>query len=253
MILSVVITTFNEAHNIASCIQSVQALADEIIVMDSFSTDETVQIAQSMGAKVVQRKFDNYSAQKNAANALAQFDYILSIDADELLSAPLQSEILAEKNKKFPYDAYILPRLTQYCGTWIYHCGWYPDVAIRLWHKQKGLWVGALHEKVILPEFYTQKTFKHPILHYSFPTLAVHLEKANRFSTLAAQSLFEKGKTAHWTYALFSAWFTFVKKYILQKGFLDGYAGFLVCYFSALSNFLKYNKLYFLNKQKVNT
>jgi len=248
--LSVIIITWNEEKNIAACIKSVQKVADEVLIMDSFSTDHTIEIAKSLGAKVIQRKFDHYSAQKNTANTAAKYDYILSIDADENLSESLEKEIILEKEKNFPADAYELSRLTQYCGTWIYHCGWYPDRAIRLWNRQKGEWVGTLHEKVEMPKTANLQQLKFPILHYSFPTLEKHIQTANKYSSIAALDLFQRGKSVHWSYAFLSAYFTFFKKYILQKGFLDGYAGFLVCYFSALSNFLKYNKLYFLNQKQ---
>lgn len=250
--ISAVIITYNEEKNIENCLKSLKKIADEIIILDSFSTDKTCEIAKKFGAKVEQRKFDDYSSQKNAAQSFTQYDYILSIDADEALSEALVEEILTEKNKNLTCFAYNLPRLTSYCGQWIYHCGWYPDRAVRLWRKDLGIWEGVVHEKITGKALENIGFLKNPILHYSFPTLSTHLKKVDLYSTISAEEMFKKGKKTHWIYAFLSAWFTFVKKYFFQLGFLDGYVGFLVCYFSALSNFLKYNKLYFLYKEHEN-
>ena len=245
--ISVIIITHNEEKNIGRCIDSVRLLADEIIVMDAYSTDKTVEIAQTKGAYVKQGFFMGYIQQKNAANALAAHDYILSLDADEALDENLANAILQAK-KNFTADAYSMNRCTNYCGKYIRTGTWYPDRKIRLFNKRFARWGGDLpHEKIELTG--GDKKVQHlkgDILHYSFPTLEKHLEKNNTYSSIAAQALHAAGKKSSWFKILVNPFWAFVHGYFFRLGFLDGFYGFVIAINSAHGTFLKYIKLYHL-------
>ena len=248
--LAVAIISFNEQDQLPKLLSSIQEIADEIWVMDSFSTDQTVEIAKSAGAKVISRKFTDYSDQKNSLYQNIKTDFILSLDADEFLSTELIEEIKKEKEKGFLYDTYSFPRLTNYYGKWLKKGGAYPERAIRLWKNSSAYWEGEIHEKLKIKENSRLFYFQSPILHNSFPTLADHIQTCNRYSSISAQLLFEKGKKYPWYFAFLNAKFTFIKKYFLKGGCLEGFHGFLACYLAALSNFLKYTKLYFLHQNE---
>ena len=166
--LSVVIITFNEEQNIERCLQSIVNIADEIIVLDSFSTDKTEEICKKFNVKFHQHKFDGHIQQKNRALGLAENDYVLSLDADEVPNEILLSEIMRIK-ANLSSDAYYFNRLTNYCGKWIKHCGWYPDQKLRIWNKNKGEWGGVNpHDKVIMQENTSLEYLKGDLLHYSY-------------------------------------------------------------------------------------
>lgn len=241
--LSVVIITFNEERNIERCLKSVQPIADEIIVVDSFSTDKTEMICRSYGTRFFQRPFDDYSNQKNYAVDLASFDYILSLDADECLSEGLTEEIVSIKSS-WSCDGYKLDRLTNYCGTWIRHCGWYPDSKLRLWDRRQGRWGGPNpHEILVMAPGSKIGHIRGDLLHYSFYTIEQHVRQVNFFSEMAARNLFEKGKNVSVAYILISPVAKFVRDFILKRGFMDGYYGLVVCVISSYAKFLKYAKL----------
>lgn len=239
--ISAVIITGNEEKNIGRCLASLQGIADEVIVIDSFSTDGTKNICEQYGAYFERKEFIDYSDQKNYANALAQYPIIFSIDADEELSEELKKSVLAIK-ADFKADGYSVNRRTNYCGKWIRYCGWYPDTKLRFWRKEKASWKGAIHETL---EFTGTKgeTLKGDLLHYSFPTMEGHVAKLNRYAEMAAKEMFERGKKASLFKMLTSPIFEFIKKYILQRGFLDGYYGFVICTLSAYNKFYKFAKL----------
>ncbi|MCX6232906.1 MAG: glycosyltransferase family 2 protein [Bacteroidetes bacterium] len=241
--ISAVIITFNEERNIQRCISSLHAVADEIVVVDSFSTDKTAEICNSIGVKFFQTKWDGYAKTKNYGNNLAEFDYILSIDADEVLAEALKKEIIEFKNSNNPKDAYRFNRLTNYCGSWIYHCGWYPDTKLRLWNKQRGKWEGNIHEEVIMLKDSTIASFKGDLLHYSYFSIQQHINQANKFTDLTAMEAYRKGKKASIFKIIFSPWVKFIRDYFLKLGFLDGYHGFIICKISAFASLLKYMKL----------
>lgn len=246
LVLSAVIITCNEELNIARCLDSVSKVADEIIVLDSWSTDRTVEIARSWGAIVKQGYFSGYIQQKNLANSFASNNYILSLDADEALDEELIASILAAKNN-FTADAYTMHRATNYCGKFIRRGTWYPDTKIRLFKKHAAKWGGANpHEKIELPESATVAHLRGDILHYSFPTLESHIQKNNRYSTLAAKTMYTRGKKSSWFKLLVNPFWAFLHCYIIRLGFLDGYLGFSVAINSAHGTFLKYMKLYHL-------
>ncbi|MGD0709899.1 MAG: glycosyltransferase family 2 protein [Bacteroidales bacterium] len=248
--ISVVIITLNEERNIERCLKSLEEVADEIIVLDSFSTDKTSEICQKFPVKFIQKEWMNYSASKNFANSNASYDYILSIDADEALSDELKRAILELKTSDNLFDAYCFNRLANYCGKWIRHGGWYPDTKLRLWNRHKGQWEGEIHEAVKMERNTKTGFIKGDLLHYSYYSIEQHLNLMNKYTDIMANELFNIGKNASIFKLLFSPVFKFIRDYILKLGFLDGYTGFVICRISTRASFLKYTKLRRLNRSK---
>ncbi|MFC2100753.1 glycosyltransferase family 2 protein [Bacteroidota bacterium] len=241
--ISAVIITFNEEKNICRCIDSLQDIADEILVVDSFSTDRTKEICEEKKIRFVQNTWEGYIEQKNFGNNLAIHDYILSIDADEALSEELRNSI-AEIKRNWKFDGYEMNRLTNYCGKWIKHCGWYPDRKLRLFNKLKGKWEGyMIHEHIQLDEESSKTLLKGDLYHYSYYNISEHMIQANHFSDIAADVLFSGGKNAGLFKLFFSPIFRFIRDYFFKLGILDGYYGFIICQLSAHAVFLKYSKL----------
>lgn len=247
--LSAVIITYNEERNIARCINSVLAVADEIIVVDSFSTDKTEEICNTYkNLTFIKHKFDGHIEQKNYALAQARYDYVLSLDADEELSTQLIEQIKMLK-LNFQQDAYRFNRLTNFCGHWVRHCGWYPDKKIRLWNKKKGNWGGENpHDKVIMQDKTAIKNLNHNILHYSFNNIDEHLKQIEYFTTISSKAAFKKQKKSNWVKIYYKTIFKFFRDYFLKLGFLDGKYGFIICKNSAYAKYLKYKKLMLLNQ-----
>jgi len=247
--LSVVIITLNEERNIGRCLDSVKDIADEIIVVDSFSTDRTENICKQKGVRFVKHKFEDYINQHIFADSLVTQDYILSLDADEALSDELQKSI-GEIKMDFETDAFTMNRMTNYCGQWIKHCGWYPDKKLRLYHKNAGEWSGMkIHESFSLKEGISITHLQGDILHYSFYTISEHINQANKFTNITAQVAFDKGKKASNLKIFFSPIVKFLRDYFFNLGFLDGFNGFLICQISANATFLKYVKLREMQKK----
>ena len=239
--LSVVLITFNEGHHIAKCLKAVQAVADEIVVIDSGSTDDTIEVCKAYGARVINLTWSGYSAQKNFGNNQTSLDWILSIDADEVLNETLIQSIL--KWKRNPQAA-CFKRMTNYCGTFIKYGGWYPDVKVRLFNKQETQWEGTIHE--VLRGLSKENTFllEGDCLHYSYYSVQQHYAQAEKFTTIQAEDLFQQGKKSPWYKRIFSPISKFVVDYFFRLGFLDGKAGFTVARISAYATFLKYKKLH---------
>lgn len=247
MRLSAVIITFNEEKNIARCLASLQGVVEEIIVVDSFSTDKTKEICESFGAKFIRRAWTGYSDQKNYANSLASQEYLLSIDADEMLSAELQQAIA---NVQPPYaEAYGMNRLTNYCGHWIRHCGWYPDHKIRILKKGIAQWEGLIHETLNFEKPVNVVALKGDLLHYSFYTMGQYVRQQDKFTDLTAEKAFSKGKTTSSLGIFLRPKWRFFRDFILKKGFLDGKWGYQVCKIMAFATFMKYVKLQQLHAQ----
>lgn len=249
--LSVVIITFNEEKNIARCLESVKDIADEIVVLDSFSKDSTKQICESYGVKFYEHTFDGHIQQKNRAIAYASHPYILSLDADEALDETLKQSILAVK-QNWTHDGYYMNRLTNYCGHWVKHCNWYPDTKLRLWDSRKGSWTGINpHDKYELAD--GDKNTKHlkgDILHYSYYTQQDHYKQVEYFTTIAAKAFLEAGKKAPLYKLIVNPMAKFIDHYILHLGFLDGKAGFLISKISAYATYLKYKKIRAISNAK---
>ena len=248
--LSVLIITYNEEANIGPCLDSVQTIADEIIIVDSQSTDKTIEICLSKGAKVVQHPFENFVKQRNLANAEAKYDYVFALDADEVVSPELNASIL-EMKKNWKHDAYEINRLNNYCGKWIKHCGWYPEWRARIFDRRKGEWAGLLvHESLKLHTGTSSAKLTGHLLHYSYNSISEHIQRINRYTDLTAQEAIMKGKKSN----LFKIWFNpklrFFRDYIIKGGFRDGYYGYIICKISSLSTFLKYSKIRDAHRQE---
>jgi len=244
MQLSVVVITFNEERNIGRCLASVAGIADEIIVVDSASTDNTKTIAENYGAKVIQRAFTGYSDQKNFATAQASHDWILSLDADEEVTETLKLSLQQVKTAP-ACKVYEMPRLTNYCGKWIRHCGWYPDHQTRLYDRTAGAWVAKqVHEFWQPADTGTKKgVLKGDLLHYSFSSVSEHLKKIEKYSELAARDAVAKGKKVSLLKVWLSPKWHFFTEYFIKLGFLDGYTGYVICKLSAYQAFVKYSKI----------
>ncbi|RYG41038.1 MAG: glycosyltransferase family 2 protein [Chitinophagaceae bacterium] len=249
-LLSVVIITYNEEKNIGRCIDSVREVADEVVVLDSFSTDRTVQIAEMKGAFVYRQKFTGYGAQKNKALEFAKYNYVLSLDADEMLDEELKISIIKAK-KGFAFSAYKMNRCAFYRGKFIKHGTWYPESKIRLFDKRLLKWEGLdIHEKIQLPSTMAVYPLKGDILHFICDSNKAHIRRSDNFSTLAAQSLYKSGKRTNWFKIMASpAWF-FVNDFFLRGGFLSGVQGWMIAKNQTRYHFLKYAKLYKLQKTK---
>jgi glycosyltransferase involved in cell wall biosynthesis len=250
--LSVVIITFNEEKNIERCLLSVKEVADEIVVLDSFSTDKTREICEKQGAKFFTHAFDGHIQQKNRAITYASYPHVLSLDADEALDKVLMNSIKEVKNK-FDKDGYYLNRLTNYCGHWVRHCGWYPDAKLRLWDSRKGHWTGTNpHDKYEM--FDGDENTGHlngDILHYSYYSIEDHYKQVEYFTNIASKAYFDEGRKASFYKLIVNPVAKFVDHYILHLGFLDGKAGYLISRISAYAAYLKYKKLRQLHYQNV--
>lgn len=243
-LLSVVIITFNEAANIGRCLVALGDVADEVLVVDSFSTDSTVEICQQHGARVVQNAFAGYVEQKNFATAQARHDHILQLDADEVLTDELRASIHAAK-ADWQHAAYSLSRLTNYCGHWVRHGGWYPDRKPRLYDRRRGSWAGLLlHERYEVDAGQTTGLLAGNLLHYSYHSVAQHVAQLNRFTSIAAQERALRGHTRVTLFhLLIKPWWKFTHGYVVRLGFLDGFAGLCIAAISAGGVFLKFAKL----------
>jgi glycosyltransferase involved in cell wall biosynthesis len=251
--LSVAVITLNEEKNIRRCLSSIAHLADEIVVIDSFSTDQTEAICSEFGVRFEKHAFEGYIQQKNYALSLCKNDFVLSLDADEAISEKLAHSIFEEKKKGFPYSAYSMNRLTNYCGQWIRHCGWYPDVKLRLFDKQLGRWGGTNpHDKFILKNLNTEVShLSGDILHYSYYKIEEHYEQAGHFATVAAKALHSNGKRSSLPLATIKTIAKFIRNYFIKAGFLEGKNGFTISKISALETWWKYTRLIHLNNKNL--
>jgi glycosyltransferase involved in cell wall biosynthesis len=246
--LSVVIITYNEEKNIARCIDSVITLADEILILDSNSNDNTVAIAESRGAIVKQESFKGFIQMKNIAVQLAGNDYILSLDADEALD-PVLADSIRKVKENFTFQAYRMNRCTNYCGQFIRHGTWYPDRKIRLFDRRIAQWGGINpHDRIVLQENITAEQLRGDILHYSYYSIAEHAAQNNKFSTIAAESLFTNGKRTRLLNIIINPLWAFIQSYFIKAGFLDGLFGFVIAIQISHMTFLKHIKLYLLWK-----
>lgn len=248
MDISVVIITYNEQERLEPTLKSVADVAAEIIIVDSYSTDDTIKIAKKYTQKVFTRKWTNYSDQKNFANSKAAFPWILSLDADERISPELKEELLQLKDREPEANGFSMPRQVFYLGRWIKHTVWYPDRKLRLFRKDKAYWEGEfVHEKLILEG--EAKKLNGPLLHFTYSSIHEHLDQINAFSDLAAQKLYAKQKKCGWAKLVLQPIFGFIKSYYFKAGILDGFAGFVVSVLHGYSIFLRYAKLREIRKK----
>lgn len=251
MQLSAVIITFNEERNIARCITSVKAVADEVVVVDSFSTDRTREIAEAHGARFIHHAFEGHIEQKNWAITQAGHPWVLSLDADEALDEELTRSIRDVKRGTPAADGYTMNRLTNYCGTWIRHGGWYPDRKLRLWDSTKGAWTGTNpHDRYEPGPGSRIAHLQGNLLHYSYYTLEDHVRQVDYFTSIAAGDLFRRGRRADFVKLFLSPAAKSIGDYVFRGGFLDGWHGFVIARISAHATFLKYAKLRQLWREK---
>jgi glycosyltransferase involved in cell wall biosynthesis len=241
--ISAVIITFNEERNIGRCLAALAGVADEIVVLDSFSTDRTQEICLEYGARFEQHAFDGHIEQKNRALAAATHPFVLSLDADEALSETLRQSILAIKNHP-EYDGFIVNRRTNYCGQWIAHSGWYPDRKLRLFDRRLGHWGGTNpHDRVEMLDGARTMRLDGDLLHYSYYTVEEHLARARKYAHIAAAAMHNQSKRGAWWRMWVSPAAKFLRNYFLKLGFLDGPAGWTICRISALETYWKYREL----------
>jgi glycosyltransferase involved in cell wall biosynthesis len=244
MKISATIITLDEEANIARAIESLRC-CDEIIVVDSGSTDRTMEIAAKLGARVVEMHWRGYAGQKNHASDQASNDWILSIDADESLSEALEAEIWQIKKSGPKHDAYTMPRLAQYLGRWIYHGGWYPDRKIRLFDRRKAKWTGEfVHESVTVEG--NVGNLESNLLHFTCESLSGHLRTLDRYTTLAAEQLVARKVPIGFMNLVIDPAWTFFNTYFIKLGFLDGMEGLCIAHMAATYNFLKFAKAKFM-------
>ncbi|MGB7209860.1 MAG: glycosyltransferase family 2 protein [Pyrinomonadaceae bacterium] len=249
MNISAVIITFNEEKNIADAIESV-AWADEIIVVDSESSDQTREIATASGAKVLTRKWEGFASQKQFAVDQAENDWVFSLDADERVSPQLREQILALKDSGFLADGYKTPRLSIYMGRPIRHGGWYPDRQLRLFNRKKGRWKDVLiHESFKMNDGAQTGSLAGDIMHYSVENAEYHHRMiGERYAPLAAKQMFDNGRRTSLLKIAIAGPSAFIRTYFLKAGFLDGLPGFVIAKFVAHHAFLKHIILWELQK-----
>lgn len=240
--LSVVIITFNEEKNIGRCLESVREIADEIVVVDSYSNDKTRQICEKYDVRFIEHKFEGYIQQKNYAISQATYIHQFSLDADEALSDELKSEIKKLKENWY-CDGFRMKRLPNYCGKWIRHSSWYPDIKLRLYNSTKGKWQGANpHDKFEMIENSSVGFLNGDILHYTFSSISENIMQADKFSTIAAREMVTRGKPVYFFMIIFNPIAKFIRNYLLHLGFLDGYYGFCICSIATYATYQKYKK-----------
>jgi glycosyltransferase involved in cell wall biosynthesis len=241
--VSAIVVCFNEERNIGACLDSLR-WCDEIVVVDSFSTDRTLEICRQYTERVVQRKWAGYRDQKAFAHSLATKDWVLLVDSDERVSPELRDEI---KESLASYDSayagFSVPRLLFYLGRWWWRGGWYPDADVRLFRRERATWGGTdPHEKILVDG--KVRRLRNPLYHFSYRDIEDHIQRINRFTSILSQELSNEKKRWRLSDALLRPGFRFFRSYVLQRGFLEGFAGFYVAVTSAVYVFLKYAKLW---------
>ena len=249
--LSGVIITYNEERDIAQCLESLINVVDEIVVVDSFSSDNTKAICKTFKVRFIEQKFLGYIEQKNFALAQAQYNHVVSLDGDEALSKTLQQSII-ELKSNWVYDGYYANRLNKLCGQWIKHTTWYPDKKLRVFDKRKATWTGINpHDKISLKDSSKKVGFlKGDILHTNYHTYSEHNQQIEKFTTIAAQAYYGLGKKSSIFKLIVNPTWAFFQSYFIKLGFLDGFNGFYISVQTAHIRFLKYTKLRELNKKK---
>ena len=243
--LSVVIITKNEQDNVKKCLESIK-WANEVIILDSGSADKTVEICKHYTNQVYSTDWPGFGIQKQRALDLSTGDWVLSIDADEIVSLQLKNEILEKIKSKSNVDAYLIPRLSWYQGKCIRHSGWYPDYVLRLAKRSTARFTpDKVHERLKVSG--TVGKLSSDILHYPYRNISHHIQKMNTYSSLSAEQMFAQGRKVNWILVILKPSFAFFRAYILKQGFLDGWPGLSVSISTALSVYLKYVKLKELN------
>lgn len=247
--ISALIITLNEERNIQRCIDSLINVVDEIVVLDTGSSDRTCELAIQKRVRVFSTDWKGYSQTKNEGHKLLNYDWVLSLDADEALSSELQQSIL--KVKDHLNGVYRMPRLTNYCGQWIRHGGWYPDKKIRLYQKHEAFWKGDfVHEQLyVLPDL-CNTDLKGDILHFSYYSVKEHLGRAKNYAELGAKKIIQQQESIFGK-SLINPLVRFIKMYFVKAGFLDGWNGLVIASISSFEVFLKYKKAGELRRDKI--
>ena len=248
--ISACIISYNEEQKIEDCLKSLEGVVDEIIVVDSLSTDKTKEIIKKYTDKIYDQKFLGHVEQKNLAVEKAGNDWILSLDCDERLTDELKKSILKIKNNIENADAYRVARRTFYVYRWLNHC-WYPDLKVRLFNRKTAKWGGTNpHDRVEVAGT-NIVTLDGDMQHYSFNSISEHIQTLDSFTEIGANEIIKKNKKVSiispWTHGLW----TFLKLYVFKKGFMDGYAGLVVSVLSGMHAFVKYNKVLFKRWKKL--
>lgn len=248
--ITAVVITYNEGRNIQRCIASLKTVAEEIIIVDSYSTDDTVAICKREGVTIVQHEWSGFGPQKNLGNAMAAHDYILSLDADEELDDRLIQSILDAKKQGLK-GLYMINRLNYYYGKFIQHGDEYPDRKIRLFNRKDAAWNTELvHETLNAVSGIPVTVLSGKLLHYTYYRIAEHINKANKYTSLAADNMYRSGRKASAFKIIVNPLFAFFRSYILKRGFLDGMHGFILAVQNAHGTFLKYIKLWEICRTK---
>ena len=247
--MSACIIAFNEEDRIADCIRSL-AWCDEVLVVDSHSTDRTREVAADCGARVIERDWPGHVAQKEFTIRAAQHDWVLCIDADERVSPALRAEILALRDAGFPGAAgWKMPRMSCYLGRWIRHGTWYPDLCLRLFDRRRGRWGGHdPHDRVELDS--PPRRLAGDLLHYPYRSFAEHLRTIDNYTTIMARGLRERGRRARTSDLVLRPAVRFFRFYALKGGFLEGWRGLLLAYLAAYYVRLKYAKLLVMEREE---
>lgn len=244
--MTLVIITLNEEDNIERCIKSAPFVSD-IVVLDSGSQDKTLNKAAALGARVFSEAWRGFGSQKQRATELAQTDWILNLDADEVLSPELQTEIFNRFPNLDPERGYLFPRKSFHMGRWILHGGWYPDRQLRLYNRTQSNWSETqIHERVVAKK---EESFQHPLLHFVFKNLADQIQTNNRYSSLQAESQFQRGDRFSVFKLLVKPWSKFLECYFLKQGFRDGLPGFVIAVGAGYSVFLRWAKIWELQNK----
>jgi len=241
--ISAVVVCFNEEDRIGDCLQSLR-WCDEIVVVDSFSTDRTMEICQKYADKVVQRAWTGYRDQKAFAHSQTTKEWVLLVDSDERVTPALRDEILsALAQNNGVYAGYSLPRLVFYLGRWWWRGGWYPDYDVRVFRSDRATWGGSdPHEKILVDG--KVRRLSNPLHHFSYRNMEDHIQRINRFTSISSTELKKDGVRWRLSDALFRPFGRFVRSYILKRGFMEGFGGFYVAVSAAVYVFLKYAKLW---------
>ena len=247
--VSAIVVCFNEEKNIRDCLESLR-WCDEIVVVDSFSTDRTVEISRQYTDRVIQRPWAGYRDQKAFAHSQATKQWVMLVDSDERVTPELRDEIRrALDGDGGCYMGYSMPRLVFYLGRWWRRGGWYPDYDVRLFRRDKASWGGAdPHEKILVDG--AVRRLKHPLHHFSYRNVDDHMQRINRFTSISSRELRKEGGRWRLADALLRPAFRFFRSYILKRGFMEGFAGFYVAVTAAVYVFLKYAKLWEIERDE---
>ena len=247
--LSVILITRNEEANLADCLASLEGIAQQIVVVDTNSTDLTLQIAKNHGAVIAQpADWPGFGPQKNRALELATGDWVLSLDADERLTPALRTEILTAIHHPAQVDCFAIPRLSWYCGRFIRHSGWSPDYVDRLFKRGTARFSDDLVHERLIPNGQVAK-LENPMLHFSFMNFSQVLQKIDRYSTASAEQAFAKGKRSSPLKAILHGFWAFIRTYFIRAGFLDGYQGLALALSNAEGSYYRYMKIWLIQNQ----